>query len=261
MVTTKSSQANAPKARESFFSRFPNAGYQFIAAMSFILIAVEAVGMLKGDGLKLTLLFGVAILALLAPRIQNLTLGKEGIVADLAQRIDDSKSATVELDSELSQKLTELFRRMESWAPSESPVGQAGQSDAAYAAQEKALPPIKDDDDPQKGRFGGTEEHNGRRLTAIVDESATKSDWCKVTLKVLSLPNHPPLNRDVTFWLHDTFSPDKYVVRAANGEAELVLRAWGAFTVGVIADDGSTKLELDLATSTNVKAPREWRNR
>ena len=52
----------------------------------------------------------------------------------------------------------------------------------------------------------------------------------------------------VQFFLHDTFANSKPVVAVGpNGVAELTLDAWGAFTVGAIADFGLTRLELDLA--------------
>jgi len=64
----------------------------------------------------------------------------------------------------------------------------------------------------------------------------------------------------VQFFLHDTFKNDRPIVTVGpNGAAELKLTAWGAFTVGAIADDGRTKLELDLQTLED--APVEFRGR
>jgi hypothetical protein len=105
------------------------------------------------------------------------------------------------------------------------------------------------------------EQHNGRKIAAVIDASTVKSDWLNVSVSVTSLPGVPTLSGKVDFYLHDTFRPDHYCVQAIKGEATLILRAWGAFTVGAIADDGRTKLELDLATSPNVAAPQDWRNR
>jgi hypothetical protein len=39
----------------------------------------------------------------------------------------------------------------------------------------------------------------------------------------------------------------------------LKLTAWGAFTVGVLADEGRTKLELDLSELED--APEDFRSR
>ncbi|QND24515.1 hypothetical protein HB774_34575 (plasmid) [Rhizobium leguminosarum bv. viciae] len=64
-----------------------------------------------------------------------------------------------------------------------------------------------------------------------------------------------PLEGDVTFYLHPTFAEPVYVVRATNGRAILEeCHAYGAFTVGISANQGKTKLELDLATDEKLPA-------
>jgi len=40
---------------------------------------------------------------------------------------------------------------------------------------------------------------------------------------------------------------------------KLRLKAWGAFTVGVLADEGQTQLEYDLELDTDF--PRQFRSR
>jgi hypothetical protein len=125
-----------------------------------------------------------------------------------------------------------------------------------------SLPPPTVANDPQKGRFGGHEKSGDRRLSAVVEPSSVNSDWCKATLTVSAEPGAQALGGKVSFYLHDSFEPDHYVVPVGKeGRATLHLRAWGAFTVGAVADDGKTLLELDLATSPNVKAPEDWRRR
>jgi hypothetical protein len=78
---------------------------------------------------------------------------------------------------------------------------------------------------------------------------STNSGYYRVYLKLRSLDAEAdPLKGSVQFFLHDTFTNSKPVVAVGpNGVAELVLDAWGAFTVGAIADSGLTRLELDLA--------------
>jgi hypothetical protein len=53
------------------------------------------------------------------------------------------------------------------------------------------LPPGVDPEDPQKGRFGGVPERDGRRLTARV--KTLGDDWFELTLTVEStaLPDAP----------------------------------------------------------------------
>ena len=72
-------------------------------------------------------------------------------------------------------------------------------------------------------------------------------------------PLRAKIHFPVLFFIHPTFRNDGLAVNAVNGEAVLRLRARGAFTVGVMADDGNIKLELDLAELQG--APMEFRNR
>lgn len=127
------------------------------------------------------------------------------------------------------------------------------------AAAELATP--SDPRDPWKGVFGGTNRGNDRELLAEVDPVSTSSGVYSVRLTVRSIhPETRPLKGAVQFFLHPTFRNDKPVITVGpNGVAELNLKAWGAFTVGAVADDGQTKLELDL--SELETAPEEFRKR
>lgn len=115
--------------------------------------------------------------------------------------------------------------------------------------------------DPWKGRFGGKNSDNDRQLQAEVKPIPGSQGLYAIRLKVSSLhPDPNPLKGAVQFFLHPTFNNEKPVVTVGpNGVAELNLKAWGAFTVGAIADDGQTKLELDL--SELETAPSEFRSR
>jgi hypothetical protein len=115
--------------------------------------------------------------------------------------------------------------------------------------------------DPWKGRFGGQSTSNDRQLSAEVKPISGSSGMYSIRLTVSSVhPDTNPLKGAVQFFLHPTFSNSKPVVTVGpNGIAELNLRAWGAFTVGAVSDNGQTKLELDLAELEN--APAEFRSR
>ncbi len=104
-------------------------------------------------------------------------------------------------------------------------------------------------DDPNKGKFGRDNTANNRILEATVSSIPDQADLCLVKLKVSSTePQEKPLSGKVIFHLHPTFTRHEYPVQVnKDGVAELTLTAWGAFTVGAIADDGATRLELDLA--------------
>jgi len=101
--------------------------------------------------------------------------------------------------------------------------------------------------DQQKGRWGGRPETAERRLRVDNVEEHGNS-WCKFDLVVETKGTSDPLKGSVEFHLHQTFKPKDVLSReAANGEARLPLTAYGAFTVGVKADGGATRLELNLA--------------
>jgi len=125
----------------------------------------------------------------------------------------------------------------------------------------KLLPEPTVADDPQHGRFGGVEERSGRKLTARTGKSTLGPRWLTVLLRVESTDTTPLRGKYAYFFLHDTFEPDVYRVKVdkSGKSAELEIAAVGAFTAGVVADKGNTKLEIDLATSANVDAPRWWR--
>ena len=113
-----------------------------------------------------------------------------------------------------------------------------------------------DPEDPQKGQWGGLAERNGRLLTATVE--ALSQDWFGITLEIRRLTG-PPLEGTVEFHLHPTFTRHIEQVTVKDGKATLPLSAWGAFTVGALADKGRTRLELDL--SQNPSFPQTFRER
>jgi hypothetical protein len=120
--------------------------------------------------------------------------------------------------------------------------------------------PVTNKDDPQKNRFGGNHEANGRRLVADVTPlSDGEGEVFKVLLRVVSTDDKNPLTSPVKFFLHDTFQPDTICVVPKQRVAQLDLRAIGAFTVGAITDDGKTSLELDLEFLES--APEKFRKR
>jgi len=111
-------------------------------------------------------------------------------------------------------------------------------------------------DDPQKGRWGMKSEVNGLEVRGTVSEISP--DWFGIKLEVMPVGPRT-LEGPVQFHLHPTFAPDVQSVVASGGRATLNLQAWGAFTVGVAADWGKTRLELDLASLAD--APPLFRTR
>jgi hypothetical protein len=105
------------------------------------------------------------------------------------------------------------------------------------------------DTDPNKGKFGGSANANGRKLSAEIKPAASRrSAACKIHISVSSTNAKEPLTGKVRFYLHPTFGRwKKYDVTVKNGVAEDDITSWGAFTIGVEADGGETRLELDLS--------------
>jgi len=115
--------------------------------------------------------------------------------------------------------------------------------------------PITNKADQQKGRFGEQSESAGRILTATVRPDG--KDWFEIRLTVRPKDGAPPIKGYVTFYLHQSFPQDEKTVLAKNGKAQLVLHAYGAFTVGAVLDGGNTLLELDLSTLKGA-APEDF---
>ena len=182
-------------------------------------------------------------LALSFARIKSRTLRKIGVRLDQAQQ-------------------------WEEFANHYDPNGQAAQPNLPVLPETFTLGDFKND--PWKGVFGGLSEHNHRRLTATVEANPELTeivaddlyDWFSLTVTVSSTnPSQFPLQGEVQFFLHlhDSVLPTKAVVFVSSEElqAEHRLNVNGAFTIGVVADGGATRLELDLAQQTDL--PYEFR--
>jgi hypothetical protein len=166
------------------------------------------------------------------------------------------------------------FQRIENIAQDAKTTAQNAQSNAIGVGSGKnaesrpdeviaseSIAPGPTTNDPWKGPFGGKETANRRKLEADVLKIPGTSDLFSIYLCVSSTNSTlDPLRGAVQFFLHPTFKNDRPIVTVGrNGVAELKLTAWGAFTVGVLADEGRTKLELDLAELED--APEEFRSR
>jgi hypothetical protein len=135
----------------------------------------------------------------------------------------------------------------------------SGTPEAAHFKMNDEIRPGSFPDDPWKGVFGGNnlDKKAGRKLSAAVIKLENSPGWYSVCISVTGLMHKPALTGPVQFFLHDTFPNSRPVVTAMNNTATLNLKAWGAFTVGAVSDEGQCKLELDLAQMES--APREFR--
>lgn len=118
-----------------------------------------------------------------------------------------------------------------------------------------AIGPVTVANDRQKGRFGGQPISNNRKLSAIVGDRP-KGMFYDFTVTVESTDKENPLTGEVIFYLHQSFTPNVITVPVTEGKAVYAKEAYGAFTVGAVADNGNTLLELDLAEDKNF--PKEF---
>ena len=110
-------------------------------------------------------------------------------------------------------------------------------------------PPIVTPDDPQKKRWGGKSQRNGRKLSAQLVEGQKK--YFVVNFAVSSTDGSP-LRGPVYFYLHDSYSKSTIKITKIRDNKTAILEEVDAeetFTVGAQVQDqhGSwTGLELDL---------------
>ena len=195
---------------------------------------------------------------------------KDQVISKQQAQITDLKKVKIkrELNSQESQRQEEEQIRRKILTGYRAEANKNILEEPSSVAKRPAiawpvLPAISNPDDPQKNRFGGSAKRNGRSLKAGISISAIPSFY-DLTLWVESDdPTHNPLNSDVVFFLHDSFSPSVILVSAEEikeGRATVAgITTYGAFTVGVITDDGNTVLELDLSEDANF--PSEFKDR
>jgi len=114
-----------------------------------------------------------------------------------------------------------------------------------------------ENDDPQKGKWGGKPEVNGRKMSAAFGDKDKDTNEYAVTVTVASTdPVNKPLTGVVIFYLPADINNGVQSVPVANGEATLKFSTSRAFAIGAECDCCETKLELDLRDVADV--PKEW---
>src|SRR5262249_21374822 len=125
-------------------------------------------------------------------------------------------------------------------------LGQAGVTNllgGAVAARQlppPEPPPIKDPDDPQRGRWGGQSPRNGRKLTATVTDSSRQSYFlCDFTV---ASTDGSVLEGPVVFHLHDSYPRCIIQIRKIREGKYATLEevtATGVYTVGAQVKDAA----------------------
>jgi hypothetical protein len=148
-----------------------------------------------------------------------------------------------------ADRLAKLIGSFEAWRKGmEEVVLGEGHNGRSRERAAPTPPPITVADDPQKNRWGGLPERDGRRLgVTLTGESASLFDF---DIFVESMDGSP-LEEPVIFHLHSSFPRSTISVRRIrNGRATLFqVVSYVMFTIGAQvkrADGGWTSLELDL---------------
>jgi hypothetical protein len=197
-------------------------------------------------------------------RATKISAGKDGITIEaLKKDLDETKktlAGTVATGVPPKREFTDYKKEMKGATADE--VESTVRSRPARKSQlESVARPVNVQEfvpeDPQKNQWGKLSERNYRRLTGSVEQMPGNAGIYKVKLQVISTNPMYPLTGSVGFHLHPTFADPDQDVKVMDGKAELFLLSWGSFTVGAEADNGTTRLEFDLATIPGV--PEEFR--
>lgn len=206
-------------------------------------------------------------------RIDETTLLYLGVAGALLLLKDVKSLAFGSYKVEFERKLEELESKVENAQAAAFSGRGVARSAQPVAAEEEGARNVqpqgvmgfvpmagKVHDDPWKGVFGGQHISGNREISADVTPAGATGLF-RVRLTVQSTnPKRDPLQGAVQFFLHSTFPNDRPIVTVSpSGVAELILTAWGAFTVGALTDAGQRKLELDLAELAT--APAEFKAR
>jgi hypothetical protein len=196
----------------------------------------------------------------LAKKNEAVTAEKDQVVAEKEKVVEEKNQI------EKKQELQTIENRVLAEKAEHSALREASfepaTSDIGFGDMKPKIGPVTVKDDPQKGRFGGKSENNGKALKASVEKSKIP-EFYNVTIWVESTDQTKPLNSDVIFYLHDSFRPAVYTIKPdefVQGKAiDDEILSYGAFTVGAVTDNGETLLELDLADETGF--PPAFRRR
>ena len=241
---------NQTKSTERFF--------RAVDYLSYLLAATTLVAaiwrMLTGDSIDdafgwITLGYlGAAAGFLAIPRIREFTVGDVSVKMDsLRHEVEEVRGIALSAESGMQRS-----------ADAKSERGASVLEEVPGLAAE--VKPGTDEDDPWKGAFGGRPEKDGLRLSATVT-AMSEANWFLVTITVGPARRLGKEVRDpVRLYLHPMFPRHKPLCFPDQScTVTISMRAWGAFTVGCVANAGQTHLELDLAEDPTF--PKVFRSR
>lgn len=164
-------------------------------------------------------------------------------ISDKEREIKDLENGGIRIKPQSSRK--ELESRFE--ILKKSNIDLKG-FDIDKLQRELQIESINSDGDPIKGNFGGKNAVGNLLLNARVEE--LPNNLYKINVSLSSTDSTKPLNGNVKYYLHPTFTPDNRLVKPEDGIAKLTLISYGSFTIG--AEYEGKRLELDLAELDGV---------
>jgi len=226
-------------------------------------------------------ILGIAIFCFALPVIKTIALSKDGATLSIQEELNVIDKRVTENTLHLAKQLEGVIKNLNKLNPDEmkpgslqpaAAVGVALRNSESFSGGKaplgeiltledaiKLLPPPTHENDPQKDRFGGKEFNENRRLSADLAPSSMGPKWRKVSFTLESTDGKPLTGSKAFFFLHDSFSPEMRAIDVPEGALKVTLKprqSYGGFTAGVLADNGRTKLEIDLQTTPNIEAPR-----
>lgn len=155
----------------------------------------------------------------------------------------------------LQERVAVTFTPQEASEVTDKVSFTAEEAQVAVSEIREAIAAGTDADDPWRGQFGGSAIQGGLRLSATATQTAADPHYYDVLLKIEAtdvVRGGTVVGSSARVFLHPTFGTEpRTVYFNTDGVAQLQLLAYGAFTVGVLVEDG-TKLELNLATIEGV---------
>lgn len=185
---------------------------------------------------------------------EQVSVGKDGLIVlqkrlevaeKKAENAEKNVEALVVAGTQNKESFEESKRRLQE-KNSQKKFTAENLEQASKAPGAPATLVAPDPDDPQKGQWGGSPVNNNRELKAKVTSLPGSIPLYRIELEVVSTNTFYPLTGKVTFHLHPSFAHPTIEVDVVDGKATLSILSYGSFTVGAEADNGLTKLELDL---------------
>jgi hypothetical protein len=135
------------------------------------------------------------------------------------------------------------------------PSSGAGRATSVVAERPPEPGPVLDREDPQKGRWGGRDNHDGRAAWAVIDSVEGDVFYFSV---VVESTDGSELEPPVVFHLHDSYPRSVVTIRRITDGKQARLSEWesyGVFAIGIQVKNAAGRwvaLELDLAKTKGL---------